>query len=59
MICVALNGGEAHPGHTCQPHVLRRAQHPNAAWAEKYIESCVSQGIVSGVGGGRFSPTAM
>ena len=29
---------------------------PNAAWAEKYIESCVSQGIVSGVGGGRFSP---
>ena len=57
MICVALNGGEEPTlGTTCHPHVLRRARHPNAAWAEKYIESCVSQGIVSGVGGGRFSP---
>ena len=28
----------------------------NAAWAEGYIESCVAQGIMSGVGGGRFSP---
>ena len=28
----------------------------NAAWAEGYIESCVAQGIISGVGGGRFSP---
>ena len=58
MICVALNGGEEPTlGTPATPHVLRRAQHPpNAAWAEKYIESCVSQGIVSGVGGGRFSP---
>ncbi|MFQ9410814.1 MAG: S-layer homology domain-containing protein [Evtepia gabavorous] len=23
---------------------------------QRYIESCVAQGIVSGVGGGRFSP---
>jgi hypothetical protein len=28
----------------------------SGAWAEAYIESCNSQGIVSGVGGGRFSP---
>ena len=28
----------------------------SAAWAEGYIESCVAQGIISGVGGGRFSP---
>ncbi|HIY05918.1 MAG TPA: S-layer homology domain-containing protein, partial [Candidatus Evtepia faecigallinarum] len=28
----------------------------SAAWAEGYIESCVAQGIVSGVGGGRFAP---
>jgi hypothetical protein len=28
----------------------------NAAWAEGYIESCAAQGIVSGVGGGKFAP---
>ena len=28
----------------------------NSAWAEGYIESCYAQGIVSGVGGGKFAP---
>ena len=28
----------------------------NSAWAEGYIESCAAQGIVSGVGGGKFAP---
>ena len=29
---------------------------PHSAWAEGYIESCYAQGIVSGVGGGKFAP---
>ena len=57
MICVALNGGEEPTlGTPATPTFSDVRNTPNAAWAEKYIESCVSQGIVSGVGGGRFSP---
>ena len=57
MICVALNGGEEPTlGTPANPTFSDVRNTPNAAWAEKYIESCVSQGIVSGVGGGRFSP---
>ena len=57
MICVALNGGEEPTlGIPANPTFSDVRNTPNAAWAEKYIESCVSQGIVSGVGGGRFSP---
>ena len=57
MICVALNGGEEPTlGTPATPTFSDVRNTPNAAWAEKYIEPCVSQGIVSGVGGGRFSP---
>ena len=28
------------------------------AWANKYIEYCTAQGIVSGVGGNRFAPAS-
>ena len=57
MICVALNGGkEPNRGHHLSPPRSSDVRGTTAAWAEKYIESCVSQGIVSGVGGGRFSP---
>ena len=56
MICVALNGGKepnlAVPATPTFSDVRGSAD----AWAEKYIESCAAQGIVSGVGGGRFSP---
>ncbi|MEI3311905.1 MAG: S-layer homology domain-containing protein [Evtepia gabavorous] len=59
MICVALNGGEEPTlGTNCTP-TFTDVRGTNAAWAEKYIESCVAQGIVSGVGGGRFSPPAV
>ncbi len=42
-------------GRTCHP-TFSDVRGTNAAWAEGYIESCVAQGIISGVGGGRFSP---
>ena len=59
MICVALNGGEEPTlGTPATPTFSDVRNTPNAAWAEKYIESCVSQGIVSGVGGGRFAPAS-
>ena len=49
MICVALNGGEEPTlGTPATPTFSDVRNTPNAAWAEKYIESCVSQGIVSG-----------
>ena len=56
MICVALNGGkEPNVGTNVTP-TFSDVRGTNAAWAEGYIESCVAQGIISGVGGGRFSP---
>ena len=56
MICVALNGGKEPNLATPGTPTFSDVRGTTAAWAEKYIESCVSQGIVSGVGGGRFSP---
>ena len=57
MICVALNGGkEPNLATNATPTFSDVRTNANAAWAEKYIESCASQGIVSGVGGGKFAP---
>ena len=56
MICVALNGGEEPTLGTPATPTFSDVRGTTAAWAEKYIESCVAQGIVSGVGGGRFCP---
>ena len=56
MICVALNGGKEPNVSTNVTPTFNDVRGTNAAWAEGYIESCVAQGIVSGVGGGRFSP---
>ena len=56
MICVALNGGKEPNVSTNTTPTFSDVRGTNAAWAEGYIESCVAQGIVSGVGGGRFSP---
>ena len=53
MICVALNGGkEPTLGTTTKASFTDTKGH----WAEKYIESCVAQGIVAGIGGGKFNP---
>ncbi len=53
MICVALNGGkEPTLGTTTKASFTDTKGH----WAEKYIESCVAQGIVAGIGGGKFAP---
>ncbi|MDO4515569.1 MAG: S-layer homology domain-containing protein [Bacillota bacterium] len=53
MICVALNGGkEPVLGTNATASFTDTKGH----WAEGYIESCVSQGIVAGVGGGKFNP---
>ena len=57
MICVALNGGKEIPTSTnATPTFSDVRNNANSAWAEKYIESCATQGIVSGVGGGKFAP---
>ena len=56
MICVALNGGKEPNLATPATPTFSDVRGSADAWAEKYIESCVAQGIVSGVGGGRFSP---
>ena len=56
MICVALNGGKEPNVSTNVTPTFNDVRGTNAAWAEGYIESCVTQGIISGVGGGRFSP---
>ena len=57
MICVALNGGkEPNLATNATPTFSDVRTNANSAWAEKYIESCVAQGIVSGVGGGKFAP---
>ena len=57
MICVALNGGkEPTLGTNNTPTFNDVRTDPSSSWAESFIESCYSQGIVSGVGGGRFNP---
>ena len=53
MICIALNGGKEPATSTKdQPTFSDIDGH----WAEGYIEYCYAQGVVSGVGGGRFNP---
>ena len=57
MICVALNGGkEPNLATNATPTFSDVRTNANSAWAEGYIESCYAQGIVSGVGGGKFAP---
>ena len=59
MLCVLLNGGkEPTLGTAVKPTFSDVSTSANAAWAEKYIESCVAQGIVSGIGGGKFAPNS-
>ncbi|MDO4516726.1 MAG: S-layer homology domain-containing protein [Bacillota bacterium] len=53
MICVALNGGEE---PTLGTSATASFTDTKGHWAEGYIESCVAQGIVAGVGGGKFNP---
>ena len=53
MICVALNGGkEPVLGTNATASFTDIKGH----WAEGYIEYCVSEGIVAGIGGGKFNP---
>ena len=53
MICVALNGGkEPILGTNATASFTDIKGH----WAEGYIEYCVSEGIVAGIGGGKFAP---
>ena len=56
MICVALNGGKDPNVGTNEVPTFNDVRGTADAWAEGYIEACVAQGIVSGVGGGRFAP---
>ncbi len=56
MICVALNGGKEPNVSTNAKPTFKDVRGTIHAWAEGYIESCVAQGIVDGVGGGRFAP---
>ena len=53
MICIALNGGKDPVlGTNATPTFSDIDGH----WAEAYIEYCVSEGIVAGVGDGKFNP---
>ncbi|MDO4515559.1 MAG: S-layer homology domain-containing protein [Bacillota bacterium] len=53
MICIALNGGkEPVLGTNATASFTDIKGH----WAEGYIEYCYSEGIVAGVGGGKFDP---
>ena len=57
MLCVALNGGkEPNLGTSTTPIFNDVRTSANSSWAEKYIEACYVQGIVSGIGGGKFNP---
>ena len=56
MICVALNGGKEPNVSTNAVPTFTDVRGTSAEWAEGYIEACVAQGIVSGVGGDRFAP---
>ncbi len=57
MLCVALNGGkEPNLGTSTTPIFNDVRTSANSSWAEKYIEACYVQGIVSGIGGGQFNP---
>ena len=56
MICVALNGGKEPAVSTNTTPTFSDVRGTSAAWAEGYIESCAAQGIVSGVGAGKFAP---
>ncbi len=54
MICVALNGGKE---PTMGSNLINTFNDVGKDhWAAPYVEYCVSQGIVGGVGGGRFDP---
>ena len=56
MICVALNGGKDPNVSTNAKPTFTDVRGTIYEWAEGYIESCVAQGIVDGVGGTRFAP---
>ena len=58
MICVALNGGEEPNTSTNAKPTFTDVRGTIYAWAEGYIEACVAQGIVDGVGGNRFAPAS-
>ncbi len=55
MICVALNGGQEPTMGSGLIATFNDVAKDH--WAAPYIEYCVSQGIVGGVGGGNFNPT--
>ncbi len=55
MICVALNGGKEPVLGTSATATFTDIK---GHWAEGYIEYCVSEGIVAGIGGGKFAPNA-
>ena len=54
MICVALNGGKEPSMGSGLIGTFNDVAVGD--WAAPYIEYCVSEGIVGGVGGGRFDP---
>ena len=57
MIAMALNGGNADfRGTTTTGFTDVDGAKPH--WAAKFIKYCVDQGILSGVGGGKFNPDA-
>lgn len=54
MICVALNGGKEPSMGSNLINTFNDVAKDH--WAAPYVEYCVSQGIVGGVGGGNFNP---
>ena len=53
MICIALNGGKEPATSTKDEPTFSDI---DGHWAEGFIEYCYTEGVVSGVGDGRFNP---
>lgn len=58
LICVMLNGGKDAVKDAAASSFTDVLTDSTSAWASKYIEFCSAEGIVAGVGGGRFAPAS-
>ncbi len=58
LISVMVNGGKDAVKDVATSSYTDVLTDSSSAWANKYVEFCSVEGIVAGVGGGRFAPAA-
>lgn len=58
LISVMVNGGKDAVKDVATSSYTDVLKDSSSAWANKYVEFCSVEGIVAGVGGGRFAPAA-